>query len=110
MSLKENKCVACEGDVPTLKPEEYAPFLAELGETWKVVGSKVLCKEFTFANFVEAVDFINQVKDIAENEQHHPDLNLHNYKQVLVTLSTHAIGGLSRNDFIVAAKIDGLTF
>jgi len=108
MSLKENKCVACEGGIPTLKPDEYAPFLAELGESWKVVGSKTLCKEFTFKNFVEAVDFINKVKDIAESENHHPDLNLHNYNKVLMTLSTHAIGGLSKNDFILASKTDAL--
>ncbi len=106
--LSDQKCTACEGDTPTLTEVEYAPLLAELPEDWNIVGSKVLTKEFTFKDFEQALAFVNKVGAIAQTENHHPDINLHNYKQVMISLSTHAIGGLSRNDFIVASKIEGL--
>lgn len=106
--LSEEKCTACEGGTPTLTEAEYAPLLAELPADWNIVGSKVLTKEFSFRDFREALIFVNKVGEIAETENHHPDINLHNYKQVMISLSTHAIGGLSRNDFILASKIENL--
>lgn len=73
---------------------------------WQQEADTKIWREFTCKNFVAAVDFINRIADIAEYEDHHPDILLHNYKYVRVELFTHAIGGLSRNDFIVAAKIN----
>ena len=75
-------------------------------EGWQQENSKKIWKEFEFKNFVRAVDFINRIADVAELEDHHPDLLLHDYKHVRVELFTHAINGLSRNDFILAAKIN----
>ena len=69
--------------------------------------NKKISKTFKFADFKEAMKFVNKVADLAENEGHHPDINI-SYNKVEIILWTHAIGGLSTNDFIVAAKIDQL--
>lgn len=69
--------------------------------------AKSISRKFTFENFKQAVAFVNKVADLAEEEDHHPDV-LINYKRVTFTLTTHAIGGLSENDFILAAKINNL--
>lgn len=88
-----------------MSPQETAAMLGEL-EGWRQEDNKKIWREFQFKNFVQAVDFINRIADVAEYEDHHPDIFLHGYKYVRVELMTHAINGLSRNDFIVAAKID----
>ena len=75
---------------------------------WQQEDYKKIWREFKFRNFVKAVDFINHIADVAEYENHHPDMFLHDDKRVRVELTTHAIRGLSRNDFIVAAKINGI--
>ena len=107
--LTQKKCTPCEGGTPPLPKKEADELLKQVSE-WKITDSgKKITRTFTFANFVESVDFINKVKDIAEGEGHHPDLRLHSYKNVTVDLMTHAIKGLSENDFIVAAKIDALS-
>ena len=103
--LTDKKCVACEGGVPPLSHEEVARYMAET-PTWHADGNVSISRSFSFKDFKEALAFVNQVGKLAEEEGHHPDINLFGYKNVLVTLSTHAIGGLSENDFIVAAKID----
>ena len=104
--LSDKKCVACEGGTPPLTTEEIQNLKPQI-PSWDVAADeKSIAREFAFKNFKEALAFVNKVGEIAESEGHHPDLNLHNYKKVLVTLSTHAIHGLSENDFIVAAKID----
>ena len=77
-------------------------------EGWQHEENKKIWREFKFKNFVKAIDFINRIADVAEYEDHHPDLLLHDYNYVRVELMTHAINGLSRNDFIVAAKINGI--
>ena len=69
--------------------------------------SKTIRKEFKFKDFVRAMAFVDQVADVAESEGHHPDIRIH-YNRVVIELTTHAIGGLSENDFIVAAKIERL--
>jgi 4a-hydroxytetrahydrobiopterin dehydratase len=104
-SLRDKKCVPCEGGVEPLTPAEYKPYL-EMVEGWIVIDNKKIERKFIFKNFVEALAFINEIGKIAEDEGHHPDLFLHDYKKVKVSLWTHAIGGLSINDFIVASKID----
>ena len=103
--LTEKKCVPCEGGVAPLTREQFASFLSQLPE-WQVVEDKELVCEFVFKDFKEALVFINRVGDLAEKEGHHPDILLYGYKHVKITLSTHAINGLSENDFILAAKIN----
>ena len=105
--LAKEKCVPCEGDVEPMTVVEITGMLREV-EGWQQEDNKKIWREFKFKNFVRAVDFINRIADVAEYEDHHPDLLLHDYNQVRVELMTHAIKGLSRNDFIVAAKINGI--
>jgi 4a-hydroxytetrahydrobiopterin dehydratase len=104
--IKQKKCVPCEGGVKPLTPDEYGAFLWIEIEGWVDRDEKFIEKEYTFKNFKEALAFINKVGAIAEEENHHPDINLHDWNKVKLTLSTHAIGGLSENDFILASKID----
>ena len=103
--LTKEKCVPCEGDTKPLMQEEVEELLPDI-TGWQQEDYKKIWREFQFKNFVKAVDFINRIADVAEYEDHHPDVLLHNYNHVRVELMTHAIKGLSRNDFIVAAKIN----
>lgn len=103
--LSKEKCIPCEGDATPLTVEEIAWLLSEI-DGWQEEDDKKIWREFTCKNFISAVDFINRIADVAEYEDHHPDIFLHDYKHVRVELMTHAIKGLSRNDFIVAAKIN----
>lgn len=106
--LIHQKCVPCEGGVEPLKRADFQIYLDSVAN-WNVINDeKTIQKEFTFKNFKEVLGFVNQVGEIAESEGHHPDLNIHDFKKLTVTLWTHAIGGLSINDFILAAKIDQL--
>ena len=82
--------------------------LEEVDENWMLIEDKELEKNYVFKDFKDALNFVNEVGKIAEAEGHHPDINLHDYKKVTIRLSTHAISGLSENDFILASKIDGL--
>ena len=106
-TLSSEKCIPCEGGAPPLAQEEVEKLLPNAAG-WQQEDCKKIWREFEFKNFVKAVDFINRIADVAEYEDHHPDILLHNYKNVRVELMTHAIRGLSRNDFIVAAKINGI--
>ena len=97
----------CDGGTPPLARSEIEPLLAQLGG-WQVEdaeGHRQLGKTFRFRNFVDAVDFVNRITPVAEAEGHHPDL-LVGWGRVRVTLWTHVAGGLTENDFILAAKID----
>lgn len=107
MDLKQQKCVPCEGGQEPLKREEFGQYLEQV-EEWTVVEDKKLEREFVFRNFKEAIGFVNKVADLAESEGHHPDLLVHDWKYLKIELTTHAIGGLSINDFVMAVKIDGL--
>ncbi|MDP3785451.1 MAG: 4a-hydroxytetrahydrobiopterin dehydratase [bacterium] len=113
-NLTQKTCVACEGGTTPLQGRELRGHLEEV-EDWELVGSEEgspvggkIKKKFEFKNFKEALAFVNKVGEIAENEQHHPDIHLVSYKNVVIELWTHAIGGLSENDFIVAAKINSI--
>lgn len=106
--LTGKKCMPCEGGTPPLKRSEFAKYLDEV-KGWSVADDeKSLSREFEFKNFMRAVMFLNAVAYLAEREGHHPDFTLHGWNKARFTLSTHAIGGLSENDFILAAKIDAL--
>jgi len=106
MDFIQKKCVPCEGGVAKLGPQEIQKSLKEI-PTWNAQNEK-LHKKISFKNFKEAMKFVNQMAELAEQEGHHPDFSVH-YNQVDVTIWTHAIGGLSENDFILAAKIDSLS-
>ena len=107
-SLYQKHCKPCGGDMLPLTADQYSPFLkVVLG--WNVIEEKAIEKEFKWKNFKDALAFVNKIGEIAESEGHHPDIFLHGYNKVKVTLSTHAIHGLSDNDFILAAKIDRIT-
>jgi 4a-hydroxytetrahydrobiopterin dehydratase len=104
--LAEQKCMACEGGVIPFSKLE-ADILRKQIPSWDIsFDAKSIFRSYGFKNFKEALAFVNKVGDLAELEGHHPDIYLKDYKFVELTLSTHAIGGLSQNDFILAAKID----
>lgn len=105
--LSQKHCVPCEGGTLPLSRKE-SEFLLKEVSNWTLIEEKEIEKNYIFKDFREALQFMNDVGRIAENEGHHPDLKLHNYKEVNVRISTHAIDGLSENDFILAAKIDDL--
>jgi len=106
MNLTEQKCVACEGGVTPFDKEEAEILLRQV-PGWEIsANAKTITKHYVFGDFKQALAFVNKVGLIAESEGHHPDIHLTDYKNVKVDLSTHAIKGLSQNDFIVAAKID----
>ncbi|TSC77471.1 MAG: hypothetical protein G01um101433_581 [Parcubacteria group bacterium Gr01-1014_33] len=101
-----------------MSESEVRAYLGELKTEWKVLdntpgtsrdigsnGARKIQREFTFKSFVKAMAFVDRVADIAEIEDHHPDIHIY-YNRVVIELWTHAIGGLSENDFIVAAKIE----
>ncbi len=103
--LLNKKCVPCEGGTLPITKEYAGEYMEKVpGWTLDDKGLKI-SKEYKFKDFIGAINFINQVAELAEAEGHHPDIHI-NYNKVLLELSTHAIGGLSENDFIVAAKID----
>jgi len=105
--LLQMKCTACRGDEPTLTDAEVAELLPRVPE-WQVVqreGIEHLERMFRFRNFAQALAFTNRVGEQAEDEGHHPAL-LTEWGRVTVTWWTHKIGGLHRNDFIMAAKTD----
>jgi 4a-hydroxytetrahydrobiopterin dehydratase len=102
--LAEKKCVPCRGGVPPLTPEQIQPLAAQL-EQWDVVNNHHLQKRFRFPDFRSALNFVNEVGEIAEREDHHPDIELA-WGKVGITIWTHKIDGLTESDFIVAAKID----
>lgn len=104
--LATKKCVPCEGNVPPLPPDKAQEIMAQLDPEWMLVDeAHLLARSFRFKDFAQTMEFVNKVAKIAEAEGHHPDLTV-TYGAVTVELMTHAIGGLSENDFIVAAKID----
>jgi len=107
MELKEKRCRPCEGGVPPLEKEEIEQYQKQLKNEWEVVDRKKIRQTYSFKDFKEALDFANKVGEIAEEEQHHPDLHVY-YGKVVIELATHAIGGLSENDFILAAKIENI--
>lgn len=104
--LHQKKCVPCEGGVAPLKGDELRALSSKL-DGWQVIDEHHLAKTYKFPDFAEALAFTNRVGAVAEAENHHPDIHL-TWGKVGIQLFTHSIGGLSENDFIVAAKIDQL--
>ena len=104
--LAAKKCTPCEGGVTPLWPQQAAKQLEKLPGWYLAKDSKAIRKDWLVKDFATAIAFFGEIAKIAEQEDHHPDLHLAGYREVAVELSTHAIGGLSENDFILAAKID----
>ncbi len=104
--LKNKKCVPHEKMV-VLNQEEIKDYLSQLKDGWEFLETNKITKEFKFEDFVKAMDFVNKIAVIAEEEGHHPDIAIY-YNKVEITLWTHFIKGLSENDFIIAAKIDNV--
>ena len=105
--LAQRRCTPCEGGVEPLPPSAAKTLLADL-KGWELIEGQSIRKTVTCKDFLDAVSLIQRIAPVAEAEDHHPDLHLTRYKRVTIELSTHAIGGLSENDFILAAKIDQL--
>lgn len=106
-NLEKGHCVPCEGGTKPLDTKQIAEYFQVLSG-WSVKEEKEIYKQYQCKDFAEALAFVNAIGEIAESEGHHPDMNLFSWNKVAVTLSTHAIGGLSTNDFILAAKIDAI--
>jgi 4a-hydroxytetrahydrobiopterin dehydratase len=104
-TLAAETCVPCHGGVPPLKGDELASLARELGGGWSVVDEHHLEKEFRFPDFAQALAFTNRVGAVAEEQNHHPDILL-GWGNARVTIWTHAVDGLTRSDFVLAAKID----
>ena len=102
--LADRSCTPCRAGTPPLRPEEFQPLLRQL-HGWQVEDGKKIAKSYRFKNFIEAVAFVDATVPVAEAEGHHPDLFV-KWGEVRVYLWTHAAGGLTENDFVMAAKID----
>ena len=105
--LAKEKCVPCRGGVPSLKGDALTELRSALGEGWRVVDEHHLEREFRFPDFAKALAFTNKIGAVAEEQGHHPDIAL-GWGRVGVKIWTHAIDGLTRSDFVLAAKIDRL--
>jgi 4a-hydroxytetrahydrobiopterin dehydratase len=105
MDLTSRRCVPCEGGVPKLGPEAVQELLAQV-DGW-ALGDERITKRLKFRDFAHLMAFANRLADLAEREGHHPDFAVH-YNILDLAIWTHAVGGLTENDFILAAKIDAL--
>ena len=103
--LAKKTCIPCRGGVPPLKGTQLADLQEKLKNDWKIINEHHLEKEYSFKNFKEALDFTIKVGELAENQDHHPDIFL-TWGKVKVTIWTHKIDGLTESDFIFAAKTD----
>ncbi len=105
-TLVKSRCLPCEGGVPKLTAEQASQYIGAT-PAWQLDSeSNQIHRQVNCGNFVKAVELINKIAEIAEADQHHPDLHLTGYRHLNIVLTTHAISGLSENDFILAAKID----
>jgi 4a-hydroxytetrahydrobiopterin dehydratase len=102
--LASKTCVPCRGGTPPLKGEQLHSYSHQL-PNWHVVDEHHITRTFTFPDFQKALDFVNRVGAVAEEQGHHPDIFL-TWGKVGITLWTHSVNGLSESDFIMAAKID----
>lgn len=107
MDLTKKHCIPCEAGMPPLDPERVPHYL-KFAPGWTSPDGKKITREFKFKDFVATMKFVDKVAEIAEGEGHHPDIYIF-YNLVRFELSTHAVKGLSENDFILAAKINEAT-
>ena len=107
MSLTEKTCVPCQGGVAPMDREQAEGMLAQVPEWSLDADARMIYRRFKFRNFIDALAFVNRVTEVAEAEDHHPDI-LFGYGYAEVQIQTHKIEGLHENDFILAAKVDAL--
>jgi len=105
--LLKNRCVPCQGGVEPLKGKAIEELLEYLSQDWRVINEHHLEKEYKFKDFAQALEFVNKVGRLAESQCHHPDIYL-SWGKVKLTIWTHKINGLHKNDFILASKADEL--
>ena len=105
--LSQRECIPCKGSVPPLKGAELGNLAREVS-SWRVINEHHLERDFKFPNFRKALEFTNKVGELAEQQQHHPDIYLA-WGKVKLTLWTHKIDGLTESDFVFAAKVDHLS-
>ena len=103
--LTNKKCVRCESKTPPLEKIELQSYLKKLRTSWELIDGKKIKHAFIFKTFPEAISFVDRVAEIAEAEGHHPNIQIY-YNKVVIELRTHSVGGLSENDFILAAKFE----
>jgi 4a-hydroxytetrahydrobiopterin dehydratase len=108
VDLANKHCAPCEGGVPPVDAETLRDYLGRLSGWQLVESGRRIRRSWRVKDFPTALDYFRRIGDLAEAENHHPDLHLTNYRDVAIEIWTHAIGGLSENDFILAAKIDRL--
>ena len=104
--LASQQCVPCRGGVPPMEKEEIEKLSQEL-DGWEAINGHHLSKSYRYKNFREALDFVNEVGNLAEEQGHHPDICF-GWGKVDITIWTHKIDGLTTSDFVLAAKIDKL--
>ena len=104
--LARKKCVPCEGGVPPLTREQVEHWLPRAPGWALSEDGRRIRRAWVARNFMAGIEFFNKIAALAEEQGHHPDLRLEGYRQVTVELTTHAVGGLTENDFIMAAKIN----
>lgn len=103
--LAQKECIPCKGGVPKLMGAELDALIEQVGNDWRVADQHHLEKLYKFADFRQALDFTNRVGELAEQQNHHPDIYL-SWGKVKITIWTHKIDGLTESDFIFAAKAD----
>lgn len=103
--LVAQECIPCRGGIPPLRGAELAQLAEELGSDWDIIDEHHLEKEFAFPDFVTALAFVNRVGNLAEEQNHHPDLML-SWGRAMVRIWTHKIDGLTESDFVFAAKAE----
>lgn len=105
--LTKIRCVGCEGGIPALNKKEVENLLQEIND-WQVSNDhKRITKRFQFKGFLKTMSFVNAIAWMANQENHHPDLEV-GFNYCVVKYTTHAVDGLTKNDFICAAKVDAL--
>lgn len=107
MDLNIKKCKPCEGEIAPLSPSEITELKRQIHPSWNVVDNKRIVNEYSFVNYKHTMALVNKIAALAEEEGHHPVLHVH-YGKIVIEIWTHAIHGLSENDFILASKIDAL--
>lgn len=107
MDLSKKKCIPCEGGIPPLDSSRVAEYQKHIQPEWRLTSDSKISREYSFSDYRNTIGFVNRVADLAEEEGHHPVMHVY-YSKVVIELWTHAIGGLSENDFILAAKIEKL--
>lgn len=106
--LRQKRCQPCEGGVQPFSRQQAEDYLTNL-QGWELAeDGKSIRRTYTMRWFMDAIELIQRIAQIAEAEEHHPDIHLTGYRRLKIELATHAIGGLSENDFILAAKIEAL--